>query len=63
MLTDVQVSVLCDVAQSVALAKGRLDEVDRLMREGYLAKCGDLYALTSKAEKALSDRGVGLHEA
>jgi hypothetical protein len=63
VLTDVQVSVLCDIAQSVAPANHRQGEVDRLMSEGYVTKSGDLYALTPKAEKALSDRGAGLHEA
>jgi hypothetical protein len=63
MLTDTQVAVLCDIAQSVVLAGNRRVEVDRLMNEGYLAKDGDLYELTPKAEKALSDRGAGLNEA
>jgi hypothetical protein len=63
VLTDVQVSVLCDIAQSVAPANHKQGEVDRLMKEGYVTKNGDLYALTPRAEKALSDRGAGLHEA
>jgi hypothetical protein len=63
MLTDTQVAVLCDIAQSVVPAGNRRGEVDRLMNEGYLAKDGDLYELTPKAEKALSDRGAGLNEA
>jgi hypothetical protein len=63
MLTDAQVAILCDIAQSVAFADGRQGEVDRLVIEGYLAKDGDLYELTPKAEKALSDRGAGLNEA
>lgn len=63
MLTDAQVAVLCDIAQSVALAGNRQGEVDRLVEEGYVVKDGDLYELTPKAEKALSDRGAGLNEA
>jgi hypothetical protein len=35
-------------------------EVDRLIREGYVAKDGDLYELTPKAEKVLSERGASL---
>ena len=62
MLTDAQVAVLCDIAQSVAFGDSQ-GEVDRLIREGYVAKDGDLYELTPKAEKALSDRGAGLNEA
>jgi hypothetical protein len=63
MLTDAQVAVLCDIAQSVAFADDRQGEIDRLMKEGYVAMDGDLYELTPKAEKALSDRGAGLNEA
>jgi hypothetical protein len=63
MLTDAQVAVLCDIAQSAPLAGERLSEVDRLVKEGYVAKDRDLYELTPKAEKILSDRGVGLNEA
>lgn len=63
MLTDAQVAVLCDIAQSVALAGDRLGEVDRLVTEGYVVRDGDLYKLTPKAETALSDRGAGLNEA
>jgi hypothetical protein len=63
VLTDVQVSVLCDIAQSVAPANHKQGEVDRLMKEQYVTRNGDLYTLTPKAEKALSDRGAGLHEA
>lgn len=62
MLTEAQVSVLCDIAQSVAFAADDDGEVDELVREGYLVKDGDLYELTPKAEKVLSDRGAGLNE-
>lgn len=63
MLTDAQVSVLCDIAQSVVLAGERRGEVDRLVKDGYIANDGGLYALTPKAEKVLSERGAGLNEA
>lgn len=62
MLTDTQVAVLCDIAQSVALAGERRAEVDRLVKDGYVAKDGDLYQLTPKAQQELSDRGAGLNE-
>jgi hypothetical protein len=62
MLTDTQVAVLCDIAQSAVLAGERQAEVDRLVKDGYVAKEGDLYQLTPKAQKALSDRGAGLNE-
>jgi DNA-binding IclR family transcriptional regulator len=63
MLTDTQVAVLCDIAQSAALADNRVREIERLLREGYVARDGDRYKVTPKAEKALSERGVGLNEA
>jgi hypothetical protein len=63
MLTDAQVSILCDIAQSVAFSDDKQMELDQLVQEGYVAKDGDLYELTPKAEKILSDRGAGLNEA
>ena len=63
MLRDTEVAVLCDIAQSIAFADDMKGEVDRLIKEGYVSKDGDLYELTPKAEKALSDRGAGLNEA
>jgi hypothetical protein len=62
MLTEAQVAVLCDIAQSIAFADDTRGEVDRLIIEGYVAKDGDLYELTPKAQKVLSDRGAGLNE-
>ena len=63
MLTDAEVAVLCDIAQSIAFADDKKGEIDRLVEEGYVARDGELYELTPKAEKALSDRGAGLNEA
>ena len=63
MLTEAQVAVLCDIAQSIAFAGDMHAEVDRLIKEGYVAKDGDVYELTPKAQKVLSDRGAGLNEA
>ncbi len=60
MLRDEQVAVLCDIAQSIAFADDVQGEVDRLIKEGYVAKDGDLYELTPKAEKVLSERGASL---
>ena len=62
MLTEAQISVLCDIAQSVAFAADNHPEVDHLVKEGYLMKDGDLYELAPKGEKVLSDRGAGLNE-
>ncbi|MES5482155.1 hypothetical protein QMZ05_05300 [Bradyrhizobium sp. INPA03-11B] len=63
MLRDEQVALLCDIAQSIAFAGDAQGEVDRLIKEGYVAKDGDLYELTPKAEKILSERGASLSRA
>ena len=63
MLSDAQIAVLSDIAQSIAFADDMEGEVDRLIREGYVSKDGDLYELTPKAQKELADRGAGLNEA
>jgi hypothetical protein len=63
MLRDEQIAVLCDIAQSIAFADDGKGEVDQLIREGYVSKNGDLYELTPKAEKILSEQGAGLNEA
>jgi hypothetical protein len=63
MLTEAQVAVLCDIAQSIAFANDKHGEVERLIKDGYVAQDGDLYELTPKAQKVLSDRGAGLNEA
>jgi hypothetical protein len=62
MLRDEEVAVLCDIAQSIAFADDKKGEIDRLIREGYVSQQGDLYELTPKAEKLLSERGAGLNE-
>jgi hypothetical protein len=63
MLKDEQVAVLRDIAQSIAFADDMRGEIDTLIKEGYVSKDGDLYELTPKAEKALSDLGARLNEA
>ena len=63
MLKEEELAVLRDIAQSIAFADDMMGEIDRLIKEGYVSKDGDLYELTPKAEKALADRGAGLNEA
>jgi hypothetical protein len=59
MLKEEELAVLRDIAQSIAFADDIKGEVDRLIKEGYVSKDGDLYELTPKAEKALTDRSSG----
>ncbi|MET0677916.1 MAG: hypothetical protein ABW175_19120 [Bradyrhizobium sp.] len=62
MLRDEQVAILCDIGQSIAFDGSKRGEVDALVIEGYAVKNGDLYELTAKGEKILTDRGAGLNE-
>ena len=62
MLKEEELAVLRDIAQSIAFADDMKGEVDRLIKEGYVSKNGDLDELTPKAEKALADRAAGLNE-
>ena len=63
MLSDSEISVLCDIGQSIAFADDdKQGDIDRLIKEGYVAKDGDLYVLTPRADKVLLDRGAGLNE-
>jgi hypothetical protein len=62
MLKEEEVAILRDIAQSIAFTDDMKGEVDRLIKEGYVSKDGDLYELTPKAEKALADRGASLNE-
>jgi hypothetical protein len=63
MLKEEELAVLRDIALSIAFADDMKGEIDRLIKEGYVSKDGDLYELTPKAEKALADHGAGLNEA
>jgi hypothetical protein len=62
MLKEEEVAILRDIAQSIAFTDDMKGEVDRLIKEGYVSKDGDLYELTPKAEKTLADRGASLNE-
>jgi hypothetical protein len=60
MLTDAQISILCDIGQASSLEKK--GEVLRLVVRGYVEKDGDLFKITPKGQKILTDRGAGLNE-
>ncbi len=62
MLTDAQIAILCDIGGSIAFDDDKRGHVDQLIVEGYALKNGDLYELTPKGEKVLTDRGAGLNE-
>jgi hypothetical protein len=63
MLTDAQIAVVCDIGQSIAFGDEKCAEFMHLMADGYIKKVGDIFELTPKGEKILTERGAGLNEA
>ena len=55
MLSDAQIAVLCDIGQSASFDSEKQDRVRQLMDEGYVAEKGDLYELTAKGQKILTE--------
>ena len=62
MLTDEQIAVLCDIHQASSFDAKKKAEVLNLIVRGYAEKDGDLFRVTPRGEKVLSDRGAGLNE-
>jgi hypothetical protein len=58
MLSDGQIAIIRDIGQSVAFADEKQGQVDQLIIEGYVLKNGDLYELTPKGEKILTDQAA-----
>jgi predicted transcriptional regulator len=62
MISDAQIAVLCDIGQSASFDADKQDRVRQLISEGYVREKGDIYELTPKGQKILTDRGAGLNE-
>ena len=62
MLTDAQIAILCDIGQASSFDEKKKGEVLRLVTCGYIERDGDLFKVTPRGEKALTDRGAGLNE-
>jgi hypothetical protein len=62
MITDAQIAILCDIGQASSFDEERKDEVLDLVVRGYVERDGDLFKVTARGEKVLSDRGAGLNE-
>ena len=62
MLTDAQIAVLCDIGQAASFDDEKRGEVASLMDSGFVEKDGDLFKVTARGEKLLTDRGAGLNE-
>jgi hypothetical protein len=62
MLTDKQIAILCDIGQASSFDTEKKGEVLNLIVRGYVEKDGDLFRITPRGEKVLTDRGAGLNE-
>jgi hypothetical protein len=64
MLTDDQLSLLCDIGQaSTTFAENKKHEIVHLLVRGFIERDGSQFRVTRLGEKALAGRGVGLNEA
>jgi hypothetical protein len=62
MPTDQQIAVLCDIGQAAQFDSDKLKDVHDLIAQGYAEREGDLFRLTKKGERLLTERGAGLNE-
>ncbi len=62
MPTDQQIAVLCDIGQTAQFNSDKSKELSDLVAQGYAERDGELFRLTKKGEKVLSERGAGLNE-
>jgi hypothetical protein len=62
MLTDAQIAVLCDIGQASSFDEDKKSKVLDLVVRGYVERDGDLFKITPRGEKILTDRGAGLNE-
>jgi hypothetical protein len=62
MLTDAQIAILCDIGQASSFDEEKKGEVLSLVIRGYVEKDGDLFKVTPRGEKVLTDRSAGLNE-
>jgi hypothetical protein len=69
-LSDADIALLCDVGDSfpAKLDADKTRRLERLIAEGFVERAGpaktpEKYQLSPKAQKILTERGVGLNEA
>ena len=62
MLTDAQITILCDIGQASSFDDEKRSEVLSLIVRGYVERDGDLFKITPRGQKVLTDRGAGLNE-
>jgi hypothetical protein len=62
MLTDAKIAILCDIGQASSFDHEKKGEVLNLVARGYVERDGELFKITPRGEKILTDRGAGLNE-
>jgi hypothetical protein len=62
MLSDAQIAILCDIGQASSFDEEKRGDVLSLVVRGYVERDGDLFKITPRGQKVLSDRGAGLNE-
>jgi hypothetical protein len=62
MLSDDQIAIIRDIGESIAFADDKQGQVEQLIIEGYVLKNGDLYELTPKGEKILTDQAAVIRD-
>jgi hypothetical protein len=62
MLSDAQIAILCDIGQASSFDEEKRGDVLSLVVRGYVERDGDLFKITPRGQKVLTDRGAGLNE-
>jgi hypothetical protein len=62
MLSDAQIAILCDIGQASSFDEEKSGDVLSLVVRGYVERDGDLFKITPRGQKVLTDRGAGLNE-
>jgi hypothetical protein len=62
MLNDAQIAILCDIGQASSFDEEKSGDVLSLVVRGYVERDGDLFKITPRGQKVLTDRGAGLNE-
>jgi len=62
MLNDAQIAILCDIGQASSFDEEKRGDVLSLVVRGYVERDGDLFKITPRGQKVLTDRGAGLNE-
>jgi hypothetical protein len=62
MLSDAEIAILCDIGQASSFDEEKRGDVLSLVVRGYVERDGDLFKITPRGQKVLTDRGAGLNE-